>query len=350
MQFQPDTNALDINEFLDMVPVGSDEHSCEDSGSNKISAVESETKCIYTIEGVAIKDSGSCSDSDAEVVQGQLEPGFCVGELLEENVDFSAGDHIYSLFNIEEPSNQSNVVGSDDTFGTGIKRRTRQPQNQLHAQNFETQGTAMRRICWMKKLPRSVLQQMRRKIYSLLNQSKDGAELPQDLSTTVDSKEDFPIGCHKKLFCVGCCSAGLSSGGTVHVNSWAAAADGLFQLILAGFWLNLRWSLAGILAGFLMVSQLPYQLEFIILFVPAAESCSDDIFGHSFLLAATCFLLSYTVHVCCSCDCTREQSSCCHADFMCFPADFSALSARLSAGLFVPLRLSAGHYALLGRH
>ncbi|CAK9171167.1 unnamed protein product [Ilex paraguariensis] len=165
MQFQPDTNALDINEFLDMVPVGSVEHSCEDSGSNKISAVESETKCIYTIEGVAIKDSGSCSDSDAEVVQGQvmeasehlvvffckLEPGFCVGELLEENVDcgddfpvVSAGDHIYSLFNIEEPSNQSNAVGSDDTFGTGIKRRTRQPQNQLRAQNFETQGTAMR--------------------------------------------------------------------------------------------------------------------------------------------------------------------------------------------------------------
>ncbi|CAK9156440.1 unnamed protein product [Ilex paraguariensis] len=225
MQFQPDTNALDINEFLDMVPVGSDEHSCEDSGSNKISAVESETKCIYTIEGVAIKDSGSCSDSDAEVVQGQvmevsehlvvffckLEPGFCVGELLEENVDFSAGDHIYSLFNIEEPSNQSNVVGSDDTFGTGIKRRTRQPQNQLHAQNFETQGTAMRRICWMKKLPRSVLQQMRRKIYSLLNQSKDGVELPQDLSTTVDSKEDFPIGCQKKVLSVSSKVAALRS-------------------------------------------------------------------------------------------------------------------------------------------
>ncbi|CAK9158261.1 unnamed protein product [Ilex paraguariensis] len=135
MQFQPDTNALGINEFLDMVPVGSDEHSCEDSGSNKISVVESETKCIYTIEGVLPLRTVD----HVEVVQGQLEPGFCVGELLEENVDrgillqmdttpdicsnnhmgnfgflqnnynsvqddfsvVSAGDHIYSLFNIE---------------------------------------------------------------------------------------------------------------------------------------------------------------------------------------------------------------------------------------------------------
>ncbi|CAK9158260.1 unnamed protein product [Ilex paraguariensis] len=126
-----------------------DEHSCEDSGSNKISAVESETKCIYTIEGVLPLRTVD----HVEVVQGQvmeasehlvvffckLEPGFCVGELLEENVDrgillqmdttpdicsnnhmgnfgflqnnynsvqddfsvVSAGDHIYSLFNIE---------------------------------------------------------------------------------------------------------------------------------------------------------------------------------------------------------------------------------------------------------
>ncbi|CAK9158264.1 unnamed protein product [Ilex paraguariensis] len=250
MQFQADTNALDITEFLDMALVGSDEHSSEDSGSNKISAVESETKCINTIEGVAIKDSGSCSDSDAEVVQGQMDttPDICSNNhrgnfgILQSNYNsvqdafsvVSAGDPVYSLFNIEEPSNQSNAVGSDDTFGTGIKRRTRQPQNQLCAQNFETQGTAMRRIRLQVEpqvgpvqcsLPRAMCSseenhetkppgaedEKATKKHTTTDETqdiftpesnKDGAELAQDLSTTVDSKEDFAIGCPKKVLSV----------------------------------------------------------------------------------------------------------------------------------------------------
>lgn len=57
----------------------------------------------------------------------------------------------YNLFNGLEDS--SNRVGSDSSdFGTGIKIRTRQPQNQETVQNFAPQGDATRRIRFQKKL------------------------------------------------------------------------------------------------------------------------------------------------------------------------------------------------------
>uniref|UniRef100_A0A5B7AHB0 NAC domain-containing protein n=1 Tax=Davidia involucrata TaxID=16924 RepID=A0A5B7AHB0_DAVIN len=190
VQFQYGTNEQDITEFLDSVLVNSGEHSCEDSSSYKNSTVESETpKYICSIDRVFVKDSGSCSESDAEVAQAQFDPdlegygwfgqnfgrkaplhmetspgawgtpndehqrnmGFLQNDLLRQDA-VSAGGQYYNLFNsLEESTSGSNAVGGGDIFGTGIRIRTRQPQNPS-AQNFATQGTAPRRIRLQKKL------------------------------------------------------------------------------------------------------------------------------------------------------------------------------------------------------
>ncbi|CAK9139035.1 unnamed protein product [Ilex paraguariensis] len=282
MQFLDGANTLDdINEFLNSALLCSDEHFGGDAGSNRISTVETETsKNINRLEDGSIKHSGSCSNSDAE---GQIEPGFYNAELQAENVErevisqidtasgpywaqdilnddhirnisflphnyiseansfsgVSSGDQISSLVNIGEPSSQSYTVCSDDTFETGIKRRTRQPQAQPSSQDFATHGTARRRIRFQMKLQVGPVQcSLPRDLSSceerpevkppgaedeeatekptsatasasaitdetedifLSESNNDGKKVAQDLSTNVKSEGDFPTSGRKKV-------------------------------------------------------------------------------------------------------------------------------------------------------
>ncbi|KAM7463603.1 hypothetical protein LguiA_031724 [Lonicera macranthoides] len=175
-EYEYGTDGIFINEFLDSLLVNSEENS----------GVESETpQYANTLEGAFGKDTGSCSECDVEMVQEELHPVFFQDGLHTENVeqkdvlqmetymqanfhphisdygdlDFvpnnpdpsSTVSNAYNLFNGLEDS--SNGVGSDHSdFGTGIKIRTRQPQNQETVQNFASQGNATRRIRLQKKL------------------------------------------------------------------------------------------------------------------------------------------------------------------------------------------------------
>lgn len=67
VQFQYGTNAHEINDFLDSILINSDEFSCEDSGQELASHHIDTKNCSIT--GPMIKDSGSCSESEAEVTQ-----------------------------------------------------------------------------------------------------------------------------------------------------------------------------------------------------------------------------------------------------------------------------------------
>lgn len=67
VQFQYGTNAHEINDFLDSILINSDEFSCEDSGQEFLSH-HIDTK-NYSITGPMFKDTGSCSESEAEVTQ-----------------------------------------------------------------------------------------------------------------------------------------------------------------------------------------------------------------------------------------------------------------------------------------
>lgn len=72
--FQYGTNALDINKFLNSVLVNTNDSPNEDSGIYSISAVESGTPEV--IDGISrsfVKDTGSCSESEAEVTQQQVQ-------------------------------------------------------------------------------------------------------------------------------------------------------------------------------------------------------------------------------------------------------------------------------------
>ncbi|KAF8412048.1 hypothetical protein HHK36_000001 [Tetracentron sinense] len=195
---------VSITEFLDAVLNNQDEYSCEESTSQKNSAVESETPKGDQIVmsparpwiNVSVKDSGSSSDVDTEVAQTQYDPELETPRWFNEHVDTrdslqmqtpygtqasfydreygggnmgllpddsagldassadSAMDPFHDLFNSpEELSSQKNPVsGSHGPIETGIKIRTRQPQNQPSSHNFVTQGTAPRRIRLQRKL------------------------------------------------------------------------------------------------------------------------------------------------------------------------------------------------------
>ncbi|XP_009759914.1 NAC domain-containing protein 62-like [Nicotiana sylvestris] len=199
VQFQYGTNAFDINEFLDSVIINSDEFSCEDSGQELASH-----RVVAQFCGVPcapIKDSGSCSESEAEVTQRLVEPDFfepevlgnfdretavkrevnSIGATVQEargsapyvshdhamgNLDFFEhsypGQNIYpagysaiqvpNFPSVEQSGGYSNVVSSDSGSGTGIKLRPRQMQNQSDDRQFRTQGTANRRIRLQVKL------------------------------------------------------------------------------------------------------------------------------------------------------------------------------------------------------
>ncbi|CAN4089443.1 unnamed protein product [Withania somnifera] len=194
VQFQYGTNALDINDFLDSVLVSSDEISCEDSGQ-ELASHHIDTK-NYSITGPMMKDSGSCSESEAEVAQMPVEPDFFDPEVLWGNFDqetavkrevnsiaaapvlearaapyvinahgvgnlglpqntypahygyptgFGASQ-VPNLLKVEQSGGSNNVVSSDSGSGTGIKLRTRQMHNQLDDMQSRPQGNANRRI------------------------------------------------------------------------------------------------------------------------------------------------------------------------------------------------------------
>ncbi|KAL3342391.1 hypothetical protein AABB24_026419 [Solanum stoloniferum] len=202
VQFPYGTNALEINDFLNSILVNSDEFSCEDSGQ-ELASHHIDTK-NYSITGPMIKDSGSCSESEAEVTQGQVEPDFFDPEVLWDNFDREAavkrevnpleptvlkarsplgasydgndyavgnigffqntypghygypasigGSQVPNFLKVEQSGVRNNVVSTESGSGTGIKLRTRQMHNQPDDTQFnqpddtQPQGTAHRRI------------------------------------------------------------------------------------------------------------------------------------------------------------------------------------------------------------
>lgn len=128
-------------------------------------------------------NTGSCSDSDAEVTQPQVvereAPVYKVAKSLttyrtsdignEEPLEHSvllqnnmvgdpffavssASGHSYLSNSPDEYSINSITAGNDDIFGTGIRIRTREQHNQPSNANSGLQGTAPRRIRLQKKL------------------------------------------------------------------------------------------------------------------------------------------------------------------------------------------------------
>ncbi|KAJ8536971.1 hypothetical protein K7X08_035372 [Anisodus acutangulus] len=199
VQFQYGTNSLDINDFLDSVIVNSDEFSCEDSGQELASHHIDTKNCSIT--GPMIKDSGSCSESEAEVTQRLVVPDFFDPEVLWDNFDresavkrevnsteatvleargapYVSNDHavgnlgffqntyaghygypagfggsqVPNFPSVEQSGGYNNVVSSDSGSGTGIKLRPRQMQNQPDDMQSRPQGTANRRIRLQMKM------------------------------------------------------------------------------------------------------------------------------------------------------------------------------------------------------
>ncbi|XP_059304431.1 protein NTM1-like 9 isoform X2 [Lycium ferocissimum] len=197
VQFQYGTNALDINDFLDSVINNSDELSCEDSGQELASHHIDTKNCSIT--GPMIKDSGSCSESEAEVTQSLIEPEFFDPEVLWGNLDETAvkrevnsigttvlqarggpsvsSDHtvgnlgffqnsypghysypagfgesqVPSFPSVEQSGGYINVL-SHSGSGTGIKIRPRQIHNPPDDMQSRPQGTANRRIRLQMKM------------------------------------------------------------------------------------------------------------------------------------------------------------------------------------------------------
>ncbi|CAN4085605.1 unnamed protein product [Withania somnifera] len=203
VQFQYGTNALDINDFLDSVLISSDELSCEDSGQELASHYIDTNN--YSITGPIVKDSGSCSESEAEVTQRPVEPDFIDPEVLWGNFDQEAavkrevnssaatvleargpiggapyvmndhavgnpgflqntypghygypasfcGNQVPNLLKVEQSGGYNTVVSSDSGSGTGIKLRTRQTHSQPDDMLSRPQGTANRRIRLVSKM------------------------------------------------------------------------------------------------------------------------------------------------------------------------------------------------------
>ncbi|CAI9087002.1 OLC1v1020953C1 [Oldenlandia corymbosa var. corymbosa] len=194
--FQYGTNASDINKFLSSVLVSSDEHSHEDSSINAFSAVENGSPEVANAMPKAFgHDNGSCSESEPEVTQGQIEPFFFEGDFspsfqqedlfqLQMAVENDAyqnsfgsqekktdvmeinnlGLDMYSavrnvvpdpgLCNAEVLYDQSNFSGNGSvTTGTGIKLRApRIREWSTDSRSIAGQGTAERRIRFQKKL------------------------------------------------------------------------------------------------------------------------------------------------------------------------------------------------------
>ncbi|XP_027159677.1 NAC domain-containing protein 14-like isoform X1 [Coffea eugenioides] len=196
MASQYGTNTYDVNKFLNSVLVNSDEYSYEESCINAISTVECGTPGdTKPMNGAFVRDGGSCSDSEAEVTQGQFEAGFFESELFMGNIEgygtlqmanmeqdahradvsidnqegklnLAGNNHLghnayAAVFNgsvvpdflsTEVPGVHNNDTGTDSTSGTGIKLRSRQFQNFSNNPTFAAHGIAPRRLRLQNKL------------------------------------------------------------------------------------------------------------------------------------------------------------------------------------------------------
>ncbi|GAV73272.1 NAM domain-containing protein [Cephalotus follicularis] len=182
VRFPHGTNELDshISDFLDSVLNNSDKYSYDEVGSQRFSTIESDTLNNDDF----VKDSGSCTDSDAEVAQSlQLEPelelptSVCwdnidkkaplqmetatqdcrtltsASNAEEQCGDLASTDQFYTwLKDYEELSEHKNAIGSVDIVGSGIRTRTHLPKNQPHTEKIQAQGDAPRRIRLQCKL------------------------------------------------------------------------------------------------------------------------------------------------------------------------------------------------------
>ncbi|KAI8565161.1 hypothetical protein RHMOL_Rhmol03G0239300 [Rhododendron molle] len=164
--FQYGTNEQD--NFADFLDSALAENFYEDPGSYKnipfASSIALESGQPH------YNDTGSCSESDAEVAQPQSQVVSVSayrtsgigpeGSVILQNemvgdpflAVSSASGQSYFSNSPEEPSINTISSGNDDIFGTGIRIRPREHQNQPSNANSGWQGTAPRRIRLQKKL------------------------------------------------------------------------------------------------------------------------------------------------------------------------------------------------------
>ncbi|KAK2664449.1 hypothetical protein Ddye_003023 [Dipteronia dyeriana] len=179
LHFQDGTGEKDVlfTEFLDGFFNNQDEYSCVESASQKDSVVGRDLQLPGEIfmppvpqENIYVKDNnGTCRDRDTEMAQAQGDMVMGASRWFNEHGDrtetlqtpayfgtrraeASVYDHelrkgdigVYgdSSVTLKNPVNQT----GDSASGTGIKIRTRQPQNRFNSDNFVKQGTAPRRI------------------------------------------------------------------------------------------------------------------------------------------------------------------------------------------------------------
>uniref|UniRef100_A0A5B6YH27 NAC domain-containing protein n=1 Tax=Davidia involucrata TaxID=16924 RepID=A0A5B6YH27_DAVIN len=209
LHFQDGTCEQDVclTELLEALQ-NHDENSCEESTSQKNSAVGSETQMPGHVpllpqgspENSYLKDRGFYSDMDADMTQAQYDQEMGVPSWSNARVDVMdslkmqmpprsgraqasifdpelrmvdravlcddsvgqdassvesiMGSCYGSVNNLEDSASQMNPVNNSRELvgGTGIKIRTRKLQNQPCNENFTTQGTAPRRIRLQMKL------------------------------------------------------------------------------------------------------------------------------------------------------------------------------------------------------
>ncbi|KAK3228221.1 hypothetical protein Dsin_008083 [Dipteronia sinensis] len=177
LHFQDGTGEKDVllTELLDDVFNNQDEYSSVESASQKDSAVGRDLQLPGEIlmpqavpqENIYVKDNnGTCRDRDTEMAQPQ--GGMVMGasrwfnehgdstERLQAPVYFGTPLAEASVYDRELRKGDIGVYGEnsvmqgascgDSASGTGIKIRTRQPQNRFNSGNFVIQGTAPRRI------------------------------------------------------------------------------------------------------------------------------------------------------------------------------------------------------------
>ncbi|KAL1820045.1 hypothetical protein ACET3Z_014914 [Daucus carota] len=155
---------IDIASFLDSILATSDDCSYEDSASHPIPAIGNESpKYINSIDGSFVKGSGSGSESDMELLHGQLDQGGYLqdGFLVEAQQNMPSTMMLRSTIGLAAPEfrneeaqrnlqlmqNRADVLSTDVSTSNGIKIRSRQPKIvQQNAQNVMAHGTAPRRI------------------------------------------------------------------------------------------------------------------------------------------------------------------------------------------------------------
>ncbi|XP_022736304.1 NAC domain-containing protein 91-like [Durio zibethinus] len=166
VELEHDTNENDtyISDFLNSILKNSDDNDSDDSGSQKNSSIESDTPKAMAFG----KDGGSCTESDAEVVQvlpqtitankgapleNKATAQDCTIPIHKQNVNFSGTGPAYNVLNSNgELSNNANTTCNVDNAITGIRIMSPPARSPLDTENSMTQGNAPRRIRLQRKL------------------------------------------------------------------------------------------------------------------------------------------------------------------------------------------------------